>query len=349
MTTATARAPEGLTLDNPSQAAGAVWGEHDLSSIVRVGDTRSHITHSRERVPSARHVHLHGYPTLRAGLWRARASGTMGSHYGSIEIAPEGLSLDNPSQAAGAVWGEHIRRCTCVPEGRALYPSVFEKVFFPYGNPTFHQQRPVFLCKGDMLVVLLLPFDVIHYLFFVADAIREGGIFVSPSPEMWKQWIRLEPLAGECLDSLHILCHRNGCGERYKNMHMVGHTTDSIYLTMQVVGLLHDDGIELSVVVDGDSGLATVGAENNMVKRLYVTHGEITPKRVVYCMCVESASLRDAPCRISRRSPHIALCLCGVIESTCLRHLTCYRIRGRTRCCTRNTDWTTRRLPLSRA
>ena len=42
--------------------------------------------------------------------------------------APEGLTLNNPAQARkGAVWGHATRVHGCVPEARALIPSVFEE------------------------------------------------------------------------------------------------------------------------------------------------------------------------------------------------------------------------------
>ena len=43
--------------------------------------------------------------------------------------APEGLTLNNPAQARkGAVWGHATRVLACMPEARALNPSVFEEV-----------------------------------------------------------------------------------------------------------------------------------------------------------------------------------------------------------------------------
>ena len=42
--------------------------------------------------------------------------------------APKGLTLNNPAQARkGTVWGHATRVLACVPEARALNPSVFEE------------------------------------------------------------------------------------------------------------------------------------------------------------------------------------------------------------------------------
>lgn len=42
--------------------------------------------------------------------------------------AQEGLTLNNPTQARkGAVWGQATRVLACVPEARAIIPSVFEE------------------------------------------------------------------------------------------------------------------------------------------------------------------------------------------------------------------------------
>ena len=60
--------------------------------------------------------------------------------------APEGLTLNNPSQARqGAVWGNATPALTCVQEARALNPSVFEKVLLSYDKPTLFQQGTVLL------------------------------------------------------------------------------------------------------------------------------------------------------------------------------------------------------------
>lgn len=267
----------------------------------------------------------------------------------ALSTASERLTPINPAQAVGAVWGQSDCTRACVPEGRALLVSIFEKILLADSNTAFCKQRPVFLCKRNPFVVFFLSFDIVHYLFFVVDAIRECGVFMSPSSEIRKQRVCLEPFTGECLHVLHVLCQRNGCRERYKDMHMVRHTANTVYFSMQVVGLLHDDSIKFSVVFDGNSGFAAIGAENNMVKGLDITHGMITSRRAVYCIYNESASLRDAYDWTYRFRPHTALRLCGVIESQCLQHMTCHKTRGLMRCCIRNTDWTTKRLLLSRA
>lgn len=338
---ATARAPEGLTLNNPAQARqGAVWG---CTTRVPIGvpEARAFNPSVFEEFESASLrdavAHVLTYPTQRfergcslrsrphacAGLLRVSAYGTIISDhlvFDATARASEGLTLNNPSQVRqGAVWGCTTRLPIGVPEARALTHSILKEILFPYLYATLHQQSPVFLGKTNPLVMFFLSFDIVHYLVFVVDAVGEGCILVSPPIEMGESGISLEPLAGKGLDSLHILRHRYGGWERNKNMHVVGHTANAIYLSVQVVGLFHNDRIELAVVLDGDGLLATVGAKDYVIERLDITHNDKTRQSDYYCSGFESASLRDAGW-LARGQPHTALRLCGVIESMCLRH-----------------------------
>ena len=222
-------------------------------------------------------------------------------------VASERLTLNNPAQARkGAVWGCATRDPDGVPEARALNPSVFEEVLLSYSKPTLFQQSTVLLCKRNPFVMFLLPFDVVHNLVLVVYAIGESGIFMSPAIEMGKVGISLEPFACECFDGLHILCHRYGGWEGYKDMHVVGHTTYTIDFPVHVVGLFHDDGIELAVVPEADGLLTAISTKDYVVERLDVTHNDITQGSDYYCVGSESASLRDAVGQ-PRGQPHTAL------------------------------------------
>ena len=209
--------------------------------------------------------------------------------------APEGLTLNNPSQARkGAVWGHATRVLDCVPEARALNPSVFEEVLLSYDKPTLFQQGTVLLFKADSFMVFLLSLDIVHYPVLVVYTIGESSILMRPSTEMRESGICLEPLASKGLHSLHILGNRDGGRQGDENMHMVWHAANAVNLPMQAVGLLHDDRIELAVVLDGDSLLTPICAEHYMIERLDITHVRITKDRGEYCDGFESASLRDA-------------------------------------------------------
>ena len=234
--------------------------------------------------------------------------------------ASKRLILNNPSQARqGAVWGCATRVPNGVPEARALNPSILEEVLFPYLDATLHQQSPIFHGKTNPLMMFFLSFDIVHYLIFVVYAIGESRILMRPAIEMGESWIGLEPLAGKCFDRLYVLCHRYSGRERNKNMHVVGHSAYTVYLSMQVVSLFHDDRIELAIMLDGDGLLAAIGAKDYMVERLDVTHKRITKNSGKYCYRFENASLRDAD-GPPIGQPHTALRLCGVTESQCLRH-----------------------------
>ena len=270
--------------------------------------------------------------------------------------APKGLTLNNPAQARkGAVWGHATRVLACVPKARALNPSVFEEVLLSYDKPTLFQQGTVLLFKADSFMVFLLPLNIVHYPVLVVYTIRESSILVRPSTEMRESGICLEPLARKGLHSLHILSDRDGGRQGNKNMHMVGHTANAVNLPMQTVGLLHDDRIELSVVLDGDSLLTPICTKHYMIERLDITHVKITRDWGKYCNGFESASLRDAVAHILayptlrfkrgcslRSQPHACAGLLRTSASgTSCRHcIYPYRsapTRGRTRCCTRNT------------
>ena len=214
-------------------------------------------------------------------------------------IALEGLTLNNPAQARqGAVWGYATRVHDCVPEARALNPSVFEEVLLSYDKPTLFQQGTVLLFKADSFMVFLLSLDIVHYPVLVVYTIGESSILVRPSTEMRESGICLEPLARKGLYRLHILSDRDGGRQGNENMHMVWHTANAVNLPMEVVGLLHDDRIELSVVLDGDSLLTPICTEHYMIERLDIAHVKITRYRGEYCDGFESASLRDAVVRI---------------------------------------------------
>ena len=325
---ATARATEGLTLNNPAQARkGAVWG-HATRVHGCVPEARALNPSVFEEFKSASLrdavAHIWAYPSLRfergcslrsrtrtivgllpsvathacAGLLRGSASGTISSHYLVLDAtarAPEGLTLNNPSQARkGAVWGQATRVLDCVPEARALNPSVFEEVFLSYDKPTLFQQCAVLLFKADPFMVLLLSLDIVHYPVLVVYTIGESRILMRPSTEMRESGICLEPLARKGLYRLHILSDRDGGRQGNENMHMVWHTANAVNLPMQAVGLLHDDRIELSVMLNGDSLLTPICAEHYMIERLDITHMGITRYRAKYCNGFESASLRDA-------------------------------------------------------
>ena len=325
---ATARAPEGLTLNNPAQARkGAVWG-HATRVHGCVPEARALIPSVFEEFKSASLrdavAHIWAYPTLRfergcslrsrtrtivgllpsvathacARLLRGSASGTISSHHLVLDAtarAPKGLTLNNPSQARkGAVWGHATRVLDCVPEARALNPSVFEEVLLSYDKPTLFQQGTVLLFKADSFMVFLLSLDIVHYPVLVVYTIGESRILVRPSTEMRESGICLEPLASKGLHRLYILSDRDGGRQGDENMHVVGHAANAVNLPMQAVGLLHDDRIELAVVLDGDSLLTPICAEHYMIERLDIAHVRITKDKGEYCDGFESASLRDA-------------------------------------------------------
>lgn len=291
-------ASKRLILNNPSQARqGAVWG---CATHVRNGvpEARAFKTKDSNESASLRDAgwqQILTNPTLRcayAGLLKACASGTFCS---LPKPASKRLTLNNPAQTRqGAVWGCATRVHNGVPEARALNHSVLEEVLFPHLYATLHQQCSIFLGKTDPPVMFFLSFDIVHYLVFVVDAIGESRIFMCPAFEMGEGWIGFEPLAGKGLDSLYVLCNRYGSRERNKNMHVIWHTSYTVYLSVQVVCLFHDDRIELAVMLYSDGLLAAIGAKDYVVERLDITHDRITKDSGKNCYRFENASLRDA-------------------------------------------------------
>lgn len=86
--------------------------------------------------------------------------------------APEGLTLNNPAQTRkGAVWGHATRVLACVPEARALNPSVFEEfksaslrdaVAHVLTYPTLRFKRDCSLRSRTRTIVGLLPSVATH-------------------------------------------------------------------------------------------------------------------------------------------------------------------------------------------
>ncbi len=201
----------------------------------------------------------------------------------SLEVTdtsvPEACALNNPAQARqGAVWGG--ARCVCATVlyhfrragGTRSQTSVFQEILFPYRHAVLLKESPILLLKGHPLMVLFLPFDIVYYHILVAYAIRDSGIFVPPSVPVWKSEIFSQPFASKSLDGLYILCHRECGGQRDKNMNMVRHPSNPIYLSFQVLRLTEDNTIQLSLMFDVDSLLAPVCTEDEMVYGLDVTH-----------------------------------------------------------------------------
>ena len=299
-------ASERLILNNPAQAAGAVWGcmtrVHDgvpeaRTLYVKIGDESASLRDADAHILASptlrfkRGCSLRSRPHACAGLLKVCASGTI---FSLSMPASERLTLNNPAQAIGAVWGVRCSSGTGVPEARALNPSVFEEVLLSYNKPTLFQQGTVLLFKADPFMMFLLPLDIVHYPVLIVYTIRESRILVRPSTEMRESGICLEPFARKGLHCLHILSDRDGGRQGNENMHMVGHTANAVNLPMQAVGLLHDDRIELAVVLNRDSLLTPICAEHYMIERLDITHVRITRLLGKYCNGVESASLRDA-------------------------------------------------------
>lgn len=257
--------------------------------------------------------------------------------------ASERLTLGNPAQARqGAVWGDAHACATSVPAARALRWSVLEKVLLFYLHSPFSQQSPVLVCKTNPLMMFFLISDIVDDRLLVAYTVGEGAVLVSPASKIREHGGCLHPFACKSLDRLHVLRYRQCGRQRHKDMHMVGHTTDTKHLASKIIGLFHDDSIQFSFMIKRDGLFTLIGAEYNMIVCLNITHYFITKSERNNCAGEESASLRDA-CRPSLLLPHTA---CGVIESQCLRHWhaeTYPRLsrisptRGRTRCFTRNT------------
>ena len=71
---------------------------------------------------------------------------------------------------------------------------------------------------------------------------------------------------------LDKLGHRQGRGQRYEKMHMVGHTADTVKTASFVVVETKHVGVQLSLVVLDYGRNATVCAEDDVIGCLCIAH-----------------------------------------------------------------------------
>ena len=304
-------ASERLIFSNPSQARkGAVWGRDALCGIsvpegcvlIRLRQPRAHAS------GTPLHYDDGTAPTLRCACAGLRRDCTSGTLYGSCNYlwgiserhdkvllwrcsveakmrrgqvtlgkrflgASERLTFNNPAQARkGAVWGMDAMCDTSVPEGRALIRSVSKKILLSYSQSVLQKESPILFLKQYLIVMFLLVADVVHDVILVAPTTRKSRVFMSPSLPTRERWTCLKPFAGEGLDRLDVLRERYSGRQRHKEMHMVGHAANSVYLGIQSLRLGQDDPIQLSFVIDIDGLSAPIGPENDVMQCLNVTH-----------------------------------------------------------------------------
>ena len=99
---------------------------------------------------------------------------------------------------------------------------------------------------------------------------------------------------------------------------MIRHTSDSKCLAVEISCYAMDIGIQFSIVFYRDSRFATVCTEDDVVKRLYITHDLNILVYLVFVACFQHAGFRG--CRRSPTLRSTSLRLCGVIRIACLQH-----------------------------
>ncbi len=199
-------------------------------------------------------------------------------------IAPEGLTFGNPAQAPkGAVWGMDAYVTNSVPEGRALNASVFQEIVLSYRQSIIDKESPILILESHVLMMLFLIFDIVHNHLLVSYTIGNGCILMTPSMPMREPRVGFHPFASKCFDGLCVLCQGNSGRERYKDMHMVRHASDTVDFPVQAICMFQDDGIKLTFVVDIDRLLALECAKDDMIEGLYITHTNITEYGYRYC------------------------------------------------------------------
>jgi translation initiation factor 2B subunit (eIF-2B alpha/beta/delta family) len=89
---------------------------------------------------------------------------------------------------------------------------------------------------------------------------------------VWEVTTLLSPLAGALLQALHEVSERYRWRDIAEYMHMILHAIDGIYETSLSLYYACEIGVQLVLMLREDSTLAGMGAENEMIYILCVTH-----------------------------------------------------------------------------
>jgi len=153
-----------------------------------------------------------------------------------------------------------------------MCPSVLEEVLLLDFHAVLGQELAILLGECFASMMFLLLGDIPHYHILVTQAIRKARIFLGPSVEKREVRVGLEPLAGSNLDFLCKLGHRQGCWQRYKKMHMVGHSTNSVKTASNIVDKAEHVSVKLPLMFFIDGIDAAMCTKYDMKECLCVTH-----------------------------------------------------------------------------
>ena len=181
-----------------------------------------------------------------------------------------------------------LRMVLIVPIGTShvsdmMRQSVLEEVLLLDFHTVLGQKLTILLRKRLTTMVLFLLGDIAHYHVFVAQTIRKARILLRPTIEKREMRVGFEPFAGGDFDFLNKLGHCQGRRQGHEKMHMVGHATDAVESASDIVDKTKHVGIEFSLMFFSNGRDAAMGAEDNMIECLRVTHAILTMNNIDYC------------------------------------------------------------------
>ena len=134
--------------------------------------------------------------------------------------------------------------------------------------------------------MFLLAHYIAYYHILVMQTVAETGILTAPTSKMRERRVTLHPFTCTRLHSLYKFCNGHSRWQRYKDMHMVRHSSYAVGLTREVLCDAIDIGIQLPLMVSRNSGFTTIGAKNNVIIRGCITHACLTQTSNIYCIVV---------------------------------------------------------------
>ena len=219
----------------------------------------------------------------------------------------------NTTQAESAVW------CRTASGGEPLGErrqggSVVEEVFFADGDSILREEGPVLVGKADCEVMFLLPGYIAGYHLAVAHIVCKTGILFCPAIKGREMGIGFQPFACGYFEVLHKFGHRKGGRKRDKDVYVVGHPSDAEKVSSCIVDEAENVGVEFSLVLGTDGVTAAVGAQNDMVKGLCITHTWVTMGEGRYFVTRALSPVSDRlveGCCVHRTAPSACTVLCA--------------------------------------
>src|SRR6266480_1852833 len=168
------------------------------------------------------------------------------------------------------------------------------------------QKRDQFLFEGHLPMMFLLLCDIIQNRLLLRMTYAERRVARLPRKRLFLRKLAMNPAAGVCLDLAHDLRQCGFCGQRKKNMNVIGRTVDeqcsSAKLTDNTAQVRKQARLEFRV----HRRCAVFRAENNVKQQVGVgvSHDSIAPPGLDVLNLGTHGSRRGLPSHGAPRLPH---------------------------------------------